>query len=638
VAYGGYIYTSSDYGVTWATSTGAGSRYWFSVSISSDGKYQTAVAYNGYIYTSSDYGVTWATSTGAGSRTWRSVSISSDGKYQTAVVDGGYIYTFFADSYIFGGNVGIGTTAPQQKLTLSSGSNFAVEMAVPTGVTASTSTGGTLNGTYYYKVSASDGVGWTTLSSEVSATVDGGTTAGTINVSWSAVTGATKYRVWRGTSSGGENAYYETTATSISDNGSLTFTSGTTPPTVTTAYVNKITASGNSWFLGGNVGIGTMTFSAKLHVYGSASTDNGVLINIATTSSSYYALNVQSAGTSRLYVRADGNVGIGTTTPAYKLDVNGRLGATLTQSSTAGTAVHINLTTREIYAYTSSLRFKHDITDLEIDSSKIFDLRPVSFTPNDSDRRDFGLIAEEVASILPELVLYDSEGRPTAVRYEQLSVLLLNEMKKQKKEIEELKLAINEYGNLTQNSQELVNSQSANSLTETIKQLLEKLGLFIENGIAKLKEIIAEKLTANIVVTNQLCVGKVCVDETKFKELLEKNGIEPIILENSSSTTSTTESSALTTDTSTTTTPTVTFIGSPYFGTTSQPLTFSATTTEFTTTTLIFNWNFGDGNSKTTDTPSVTYTYNATGTFTLILSVQGGDKSASASTTVEIKE
>jgi len=165
------------------------------------------------------------------------------------------------------GNVGIGTTAPQQKLTLSSGSNFAVEMAVPTGVTASTSTGGTLNGTYYYKVSASDGVGWTILSSEVSQTVDGGTTAGTINVSWSAVTGATKYRVWRGTSSGGQNQYYETTATSISDNGSLTFTSGT-PPTVTTAYVNKITASGSSWFLGGNVGIGTTTPVAKLEVAG----------------------------------------------------------------------------------------------------------------------------------------------------------------------------------------------------------------------------------------------------------------------------------------------------------------------------------------------------------------------------------
>jgi hypothetical protein len=179
----------------------------------------------------------------------------------------------------YAGNVGIGTTNPQQRLTLSSNSNFAVEMLIPTGVAISTSTGGILNGTYYYKVSASDGSGWTTLSSEVSATVDGGTTAGTINVSWNAVQGATKYRVWRGTSSGGENQYYETTSTSISDNGSLTFTSGT-PPTATTAYVNKITSSGNSWFLGGNVGIGT--------------TNPGSLLSLYNATTTRYAMNIVS--------------------------------------------------------------------------------------------------------------------------------------------------------------------------------------------------------------------------------------------------------------------------------------------------------------------------------------------------------
>jgi len=177
--------------------------------------------------------------------------------------------------------VGIGVLVPQEKLTLASDSNFVVEMAVPTGVTATTAAGGTLNGTYYYKISASDGnTGWTKVSSEVSGTVDGGITYGTINVSWTAVTGATKYRVWRGTSSGGENQYYETTSTSISDNGSLTFNSAT-PPTYTTAYINKITASGNSWFLGGNVGIGKVTPNYKCHISGTLGFNPGTSVTPA---------------------------------------------------------------------------------------------------------------------------------------------------------------------------------------------------------------------------------------------------------------------------------------------------------------------------------------------------------------------
>jgi len=99
-------------------------------------------------------------------------------------------------------------------------------------------------------------------------------------------------------------------------------------------------------------------------------------------------------------------------------------------------------------------------------------------------------------------------------------------MKGQQKEIEELKLAINGNGNLTQNGQEINNSQSVNSLIETIKQLLNNLGLAVENGIARVKELWAEKITAK-----KLCIEgddgeTICVDKNQLKDLLQKNGIE----------------------------------------------------------------------------------------------------------------
>jgi hypothetical protein len=78
------VYLSSDYGVTWNTSlTGASGAEARAITISADGKYVTVVFNNNTIYVSSNYGISWASK--QSSRNWVSVSMSADGKYQTAI-------------------------------------------------------------------------------------------------------------------------------------------------------------------------------------------------------------------------------------------------------------------------------------------------------------------------------------------------------------------------------------------------------------------------------------------------------------------------------------------------------------------------------------------------------------------------
>ena len=115
------------------------------------------------------------------------------------------------------GNVGIGNFLgrnPQYTLTLHRDAMFAIELPTPSGATATPTSGGSLAaGTYYIRVVAS-GVGGTTLgSTQVSATVDGSTT-NAIQVSWSYLPGAINFRVYVGTTSGGQDRYW--TVTSLS--------------------------------------------------------------------------------------------------------------------------------------------------------------------------------------------------------------------------------------------------------------------------------------------------------------------------------------------------------------------------------------------------------------------------------------
>jgi len=88
---------SNNYGSAWTPIYGISGETLNSISISSNGQYQTVVTTNsdslGYIYTSANYGFSWTKNTNISGKYWSSVSVSATGQYQTATVIPGNIWT-----------------------------------------------------------------------------------------------------------------------------------------------------------------------------------------------------------------------------------------------------------------------------------------------------------------------------------------------------------------------------------------------------------------------------------------------------------------------------------------------------------------------------------------------------------------
>jgi hypothetical protein len=85
----------------------------------------------------------------------------------------------------------------------------------------------------------------------------------------------------------------------------------------------------------------------------------------------------------------------------------------------------------------SSERFKTDIRPMALDADKIEQLRPVTFhLKNDPNGPlQYGLIAEEVDKVMPDLVIRNSQGRIDGVRYDEIGPLLLKQVQQQKHQL-----------------------------------------------------------------------------------------------------------------------------------------------------------------------------------------------------------
>jgi hypothetical protein len=123
---------------------------------------------------------------------------------------------------------------------------------------------------------------------------------------------------------------------------------------------------------------------------------------------------------------------LGTQTATYLAGVMGR-------TSPRGTPVFINAN-GQLGTVTSSARFKDGIKPMERASEAIFALKPVIFHYKkeiDADRSpEFGLVAEDVDKVDPDLVVRDAGGKVYTVRYEAVNAMLLNEFLKEHRKVQ----------------------------------------------------------------------------------------------------------------------------------------------------------------------------------------------------------
>jgi trimeric autotransporter adhesin len=189
--------------------------------------------------------------------------------------------------------------------------------------------------------------------------------------------------------------------------------------------------------------------------------------------------NTAIGDTAGLNITGDGNVCIGA-------GVSGEVGVdnltyirnvnTFTQNFSAGVNDYVTVRLSDgrlgHTAVVSSRRYKEDIKPLATTSEALYLLKPVSFRLkkkyDETQALGFGLIAEEVENVNPDLVYRNNKGEVESVRYEMVNAMLLNEflkehriVREQQKEIEILKTELREQRDLIQKVSEKLEVSTA---------------------------------------------------------------------------------------------------------------------------------------------------------------------------------
>ncbi|MEP6586107.1 MAG: tail fiber domain-containing protein [Candidatus Udaeobacter sp.] len=160
--------------------------------------------------------------------------------------------------------------------------------------------------------------------------------------------------------------------------------------------------------------------------------------------------------------------------------------------------------------FLSARRYKENIHCMDAASTALFSLKPVTFRYkpefDKSGTPQFGLIAEEVAQVSPDLVIHDAKGQLSTVRYEAVNAMLLNEFLKEHRKVQELEAKI---ARQQDNFEEAGAKQRAQIqvLTARLDEQDEKLEATVATLAAQLQKVTAQvemnHSAAQVVVSNQ---------------------------------------------------------------------------------------------------------------------------------------
>ena len=170
-----------------------------------------------------------------------------------------------------------------------------------------------------------------------------------------------------------------------------------------------------------------------------------------------------------------------------------------------GVAVYVN-SSGQLGTHTSSARFKQNIRAMDDASDALLSLRPVTFRyKKEIDPEgipQFGLVAEDVEKVNPDLVARDAQGKVYTVRYEAVNAMLLNEFLKQHRKVQEQEAMISQVKS-TVAKQDATIAQQQKDFQSTIAQQQKEIKA-LTAGLQKVSdELVLSKPAPQMVLNNQ---------------------------------------------------------------------------------------------------------------------------------------